>query len=342
MPVADSPASQRVEVGRLVIPCLDDQRRLPARDVQVRKREICVRRQRGPQQCNEPVHARRMHRAVMDRDQFVAPHHSEPPAGRIVATCIQGDSIPIAEALRRRARNARAAHVSPAFQDALQVARLLRDARRHASACDDGSRGIRARSPRVMIDVRSRVYGATIRPAPTGDLRQMTRIPDLRRRSRRRAPARRPRPSHSPARGHAARSADRRTHPAQARNAAAHRIVQVPRRLEPAGATERSRARRRRRRIFVGQPCPGSRRSCTASRHPRDDRDAVRCATREAAEHAGHGRRDRRVRPGSRKSRADRGQLAAERGRDAGAVVRRPGHHCGPGHGGPRNRRAGG
>ena len=121
--------AQCLEVGGLVLPRLDDQGRLPARDVQVCQRKIRVGRQRGPQQRNESVHARRMHGTLRDRDQFVAPHHPEPPACRRIPTCIQGDAIAIAEAtvLLHRAHGLQ--HLSPAFQDALQVLLLLRDAR---------------------------------------------------------------------------------------------------------------------------------------------------------------------------------------------------------------------
>ncbi len=123
--------AQRIEIGGLVVSRLDDQRRLATRDVQVRKRKLRMRRQRGPQQRNKLVDARRMHGTVVDRDQFVAPHHPEPPASQRIPTCVQGDAIPIAEALVLAHRTHGLQHVSPAFQDALQVALLLRNARNH-------------------------------------------------------------------------------------------------------------------------------------------------------------------------------------------------------------------
>lgn len=121
--------AQRIEIGGLAVSRLDDQCRLAARDMQVGKRKIRVGRQRGPQQRNEPVHARRMHGTVVDRDQFVAPHHPEPPASQFIPTCVQGDAITIAEALVLSHRTHGLQHVPPAFQDALQVPLLLRDAR---------------------------------------------------------------------------------------------------------------------------------------------------------------------------------------------------------------------
>lgn len=70
-----------------------------------------------------------MHGAVVDRDQLVAPHHPESPAGRCIPARVQGDSITIAEALVLLHRAHDLQHLFPAFQDALQVFLLLRDAR---------------------------------------------------------------------------------------------------------------------------------------------------------------------------------------------------------------------
>ncbi len=125
------PRTQRSEVSGLVVPRLDDERRLSTSDVQVGEREIRMRWERDPQQRDEPVHARRMHRALMNRDQFVAPHHPEPPAAGFVVACVQGHAIAIAETLVVARRTHGLQHVSPAFQDSLQVRLLLRDARGH-------------------------------------------------------------------------------------------------------------------------------------------------------------------------------------------------------------------
>ena len=79
-----------------------------------------------------------MHGTVVDRDQFIAPHHPEPPASRCIPACVQGDAITIAEALLLSYRTRGLQHVSPALQDALQIPLLLRD------ACNHGQRAMAA------------------------------------------------------------------------------------------------------------------------------------------------------------------------------------------------------
>ena len=109
--------------------------------------------------------------------------------------------------------------------------------------------------------------------------------------------------------------ADGRYAAVQGRMPAAHRLVQVPRRVQPAGPARRRRAPHRRRRLLLRQPRPGRRRGGADARHPGDDRDARGRAGHQARQHARARRRGRALRPRSpRTAKASPRKLVAERG----------------------------
>ena len=89
-----------------------------------------------------------------------------------------------------------------------------------------------------------------------------------------------------------------RRHPGfpEAGDAAADRIVQVPRRLQQAVVDPAKRAQRRRGRVLVRQPCPGRGGGGEDPEHAGDHRDAVRRAAVQARAHQVLRRRSRAVR----------------------------------------------
>ena len=131
-----------------------------------------------------------------------------------------------------------------------------------------------------------------------------------------------PRPSDCRRRGaHAAdqcAGARRRTRRArfpQGRNVAAHRLVQIPRRLQQDFGDPCGAARCRRGGLFVRQSRARRGGGGGAPRHARDHRDAERRAESETRAHAGTWRRDRvptTARP--RIARRSRKRIIAERG----------------------------
>ena len=112
-----------------------------------------------------------------------------------------------------------------------------------------------------------------------------------------------------------ARRAARRAGVPQGRDAAAHRLVQVPRRLQQDFLDPAGQARRRRRGLFVRQSRAGRGARGAALQHAGGDRDAVGRAEGQARAHRGARRRGRAVRPRhartARRSRATSRRSAA-------------------------------
>ena len=142
---------------------------------------------------------------------------------------------------------------------------------------------------------------------------------------------------HAAARERGAQRAGRRPPAGQARAAAAHGLVQVPRRLQrdldPAAAG--------RGRLLLRQPCPGRGAGRAPARHAGDDRHAGGRAAHQARRHPRARCRGRHLRPPRRRPRGDRPRdRRAHRG-GADPPLRRSADHRRPGHGRPRARRAG-
>ena len=146
------------------------------------------------------------------------------------------------------------------------------------------------------------------------------------------------RPPHAAARIRGAERAGRRPRPAQGRAAAAHRLVQVPRRLQRDQPDRGAGGGR----LLVRQPRPGRRRRGAAAGQARDHRDAGRRARDQDREHP------RRRAPRSASTTATAGVARGDRRRDrraqrrgAGQALRRSADHRRPGHRRARDRRAG-
>ncbi len=122
-------------------------------------------------------------------------------------------------------------------------------------------------------------------------------------------------------------------------NAAADRIVQVPRRLQQDVVDPGERARRRRGRVLLRQSRPGRGGGGANPEHAGDHRDAGRRAALQARAHQGLWRRGRAVRSRPRGSRGHRPRHRRQARRHAGAALRRPHGDRGPGHRGPGDRR---
>ena len=125
----------------------------------------------------------------------------------------------------------------------------------------------------------------------------------------------------------------------EGRDAAAHRLVQVPRRLQQAVDDPAGQARRRRGGLFLRQPRAGRGGGGAAPRHAGGDRDAVGRAAAQARAHRGARRRGRALRSRPRGPRRDRARHRGQARRGAGAAVRRSDGDRGAGHGRPRDRR---
>ena len=163
---------------------------------------------------------------------------------------------------------------------------------------------------------------------------------DRRRCRRRRAKARRRRDPHAARQFAGARCAARRAGVSQGRDLAAHRLVQVPRRLQqdfldPAGQASAGGVVA----YSSGNHAQGVAHAAAALRHAGGDRDAVGRAEGQARAHRGARRRGRALRPRHRGPRGDRPRHRAEARRGAGAAVRRSVGHRRAGHGGPRDLR---
>ena len=125
----------------------------------------------------------------------------------------------------------------------------------------------------------------------------------------------------------------------KAETAAAHRLVQVPRRLQRRGPGAAAAGGRR---LLLRQPRPGRGRGGAACWAAGDHRHAGRRAGDQARQHAGAGRRGRPLRPLPRGPRGDR--RARSPPSDGAALVRPfddPRHHRRPGHRRAGDRRAG-
>ena len=131
----------------------------------------------------------------------------------------------------------------------------------------------------------------------------------------------------------------RRAHPRQGGMPAAHRLVQIPRRLQRAVAARSGEAPRRGRRLLLRQSCARRRRGGAAPRHAGDDRDAGRCAGDQGREHALLRRRDRALRSLSREPRGNRAAHRRRPRRRDPAAVRRCPRDRRPRHDRTRNRR---
>ena len=190
-------------------------------------------------------------------------------------------------------------------------------------------RGARSQRPRFRLpgDIHEADIAAQV-PLPGGPSRRYRRrnaaaiaqpgSADRRRRRRRRAAA----GGHCLAHTHGdltgAGCAHRRAHISQGRDAPAHRLVQVSRRLQQGVVDPAGGARWRRRGVLFGQPRPGRRRGSAAPRNAGRDRHAGRCAASEAGAHRGAWRGGRALRPGT-------GRPSGHRARDRSPAKRRPG-----------------
>ena len=117
-------------------------------------------------------------------------------------------------------------------------------------------------------------------------------------------------------------------------NAAADRIVQVPRRLQQDVVDPGKRAGRRRGRVLLRQPRPGRGGGGADPEHAGDHRDAGRRAAVQARADQGLWRRGRAVRPRPRGSRSHRPRYRRPARRHFGAALRRSLRDRRPGHGG--------
>ena len=134
----------------------------------------------------------------------------------------------------------------------------------------------------------------------------------------------------------------RRARVPEGRDAPAHRLVQVPRRLQQAVVDPAGPARRRRRGLFLRQPCAGRGGGGATARHAGGDRDAVGRAAAQARAHRRARRRGRALRSRPRGPRGDRARHRRAARRGAGAAVRRSDGHRRAGHRRPRDRRGSG
>jgi len=154
----------------------------------------------------------------------------EPPAGSLRPARRERDAVPVAQALLRGGRHDRADALRPRLQCSRQVGPFSGPGLHPRRAAMPAAVGRSARSPAGGVRVRSRPHVADeSRGALNGNRRSGTPAHVRRRTGSRQSHA-----------GHArvtpllaesrARHADGWTHPAQARDAAAHRVLQVPRR----------------------------------------------------------------------------------------------------------------
>jgi len=102
-----------VERGRRDLMRLDDQCRLPSRDLQIGKRQHVRRRQARREMVHERPHTFVVHRAVVYRDQLVAPHQAEAPPGGSVVCRVQGYALPVTESRRLRHGAERSQAIGP-------------------------------------------------------------------------------------------------------------------------------------------------------------------------------------------------------------------------------------
>ena len=136
-----------------------------------------------------------------------------------------------------------------------------------------------------------------------------------------RAPARRRRAAHAARFFAGARRRDRRARLSQGRDAPAHRLVQVPRRLQQALLDRAGEAGARRRRVLLRQSRAGRRARRKAARHAVGHRDAGRCAAPQARAHRRVRRRGRAVRSQQGGPRGDRARARRKARRNARAAL---------------------
>ena len=83
---------------------------------------------------HERPHAFVVHRAVVYRDQLVAPHQAEAPPGFSVVCRVQGYALPVTESRRIRHGAERSQAIGPRGEHPCEIALLLRVARGHVEA----------------------------------------------------------------------------------------------------------------------------------------------------------------------------------------------------------------
>ena len=134
IPVDSISSSDRVERGRRNLVRLDDQCRLPSRDLQIGKRQHVRRRQALREMVNQRADPCVVHRAVVDRDQLVAAHQAETPAGRQRRAPRSGLRAAGNRGAPHPARRGAVQAIGPRAEHPREIPLLLRVARGHVEA----------------------------------------------------------------------------------------------------------------------------------------------------------------------------------------------------------------